>query len=81
MPHLLAAHCISGCDRVTTYFGIGKTIVCNVLKAGSNQKLLGRLDASVENVLEKKSKFMLACFGTRTCASMTEVQQNASNKK
>ena len=34
IPVLLAAHALSGCDVVASYFGIGKSITLKVLRAG-----------------------------------------------
>ena len=34
IPGLLAAHALSGCDTVASYFGIGKIKVLKVLQAG-----------------------------------------------
>lgn len=36
IPSLLAAHVLSGCDTVASYFGIGKGVVLKVLKAGNH---------------------------------------------
>ncbi|MES9879341.1 MAG: hypothetical protein ABW185_00475, partial [Sedimenticola sp.] len=37
IPGLLAAHALSGCDTVASYFGIGKGKVLKVLRAGTNR--------------------------------------------
>ena len=33
IPDLLAAHGLTGCDTVTTYFGTGKAVALRVLRA------------------------------------------------
>ena len=35
IPGLLAAHVLSGCDSVASYYGIGKGIALKVLRAGT----------------------------------------------
>lgn len=35
IPDLLAAHALSGCDTVASYFGIGKGKVLKVLRTGN----------------------------------------------
>ena len=34
MPYLLAAHALSGCDTVGSYFDIGKSTVIKIVKSG-----------------------------------------------
>ena len=63
IPNLLAAHALSGCDTVGSYFGIGKKTVIKVLKKNNiNLSLLGILQESFENYFQQDRKFLLHCY-------------------
>ena len=82
MGNLLAAHGLSGCDTVATYFGIGKT---TVLKALRSQPFMlddiGNTEKTVQDAVEQATPFMLLCYGQPKCISMTEARQKLWTNK
>ena len=44
ISNIVSAHALSGCDTVSGLYGIGKSTVFKVLKAGKQLKLLGDPD-------------------------------------
>ena len=73
LPHLLAAHGLSGCDTVATYHGIGKGTVLKVLqKFKLSLDKLGDCNVNFDNVLAQSTAFMLACYTSSGCKSLTE---------
>ena len=75
IPDLLAAHGLTGCDTVATYYGIGKGIALKMLKSGKhNLNVLGNIteDVSFTSILEQTTHFMIAYYGQSNCLSFTE---------
>ena len=73
IPSLLAAHGLTDCDTVATYFGIGKAVVFKVLRnnrypMGDNNRLLSERNSQA-------TLFILACYGQTKCQTMTKAQQ------
>lgn len=63
VPALPAAHTLSGCNTVPSYFGIGKGTVLRVLKAAPNSlSQLGCPDASLSEVVDEATKFIGNCY-------------------
>lgn len=63
IPGLPAAHALSGCDTVPTYFGIGKgTVLKNLIAARNSLSLLGCSDAPLPDVVDQATKFISACY-------------------
>lgn len=61
--NILPAHAISGCDTVASYYGLGKSSVIKVLKAGYDLSALGSIDAPFEKVIEQATAYISACYG------------------
>ena len=72
---LLATHTLTGCDTVAYIFGVGKATVLNILLA-CKKKLdkLGDPVAIVEEVIEEATKFVGACYGSKTQESISKVR-------
>jgi hypothetical protein len=63
IPGLPAAHALSGCDTVPTYFEIGKgTVLKNLIAAPNLLSLLGCSDAPLPDVVDQATKFISACY-------------------
>ena len=61
---MLAAHVISGCDTVSTLYGIGKGTVLKILK--SRNKTLNKLGNTEEpfgEVMQQCTAFISSCYG------------------
>ena len=66
IPDLPAAHALSGCDTVATYFGIGKgTVLKNLIAAPNSLSQLGCLNAQLADVIDQSTQFIGACYGNR----------------
>ena len=60
---MLAAHVVSGCDTVATYFGIGKSSVLKVLKSGKySLSTMGDPKVALDDIYQQASQFVLACY-------------------
>ena len=82
MPHLLAAHGLTGCDTVATYFGIGKMTVLKVLQARDNDLTkLGDTVMSLSDSTQQAVQFLLSCYGQPNCSTMTEARHKTWSKK
>ena len=75
VPDLPAIHALSGCDTVAATFGIGKTTALSVASKGHKLDLLGDVTANITKVTEQATSFMAACYGIKTCSSMTHCRQ------
>ena len=77
VPDLLAAHGITGCDTVASYFIVGKVSALKVLRHGQRSlNLLGNTGGPPFSVVvDQATHFMLAFYGQQTCHSMTEARQ------
>ena len=64
VPYLLAAHALSGCDSVSSFYNIGKkTILNNVKKIPLEH--LGEIDADKDEMLTEAKTFIVACYGVQ----------------
>lgn len=82
MNNLLAAHGLTGCDTVATYFGIGKVKVLKVLKNNVHSlDLLGNTCSSLIDATKQATTFVLACYGQSRCSTMTEARQKVWSRK
>ena len=73
VPDLLAAHGVTGCNSVTSYFGIGKVAALIVLRHGQRSlSILGNTGGPpFSEVVDQATYFMLK----QRCYSMTEAHQ------
>ena len=76
IPDLLAAHGLTGCDTVATYFGIGKAAVLRVLASGVHA-LTYVVDTSriLSEITAQATPFILASYGQTKCTSLTGAHQ------
>ena len=60
IPDLLAAHSLTGCDTVASYFGVGKVAALKVLRHGQRSlKLLGNTGRPpFSEVVDQATHFM-----------------------
>ena len=64
IDNVLAAHVLSGCDTVSTLYGIGKGTVLKVLKSGKHTlNKLGNTEKPFEEVLQQSTSFIASCYG------------------
>ena len=78
IPDLLAAHGLTGCDTVATYFGIGKAAVglLRVLTSGVHAlTYVGDKSRILSEVTAHATAFILACYVQTKCTSLTGVRQ------
>ena len=54
MPHLLAAHAISGCDTTALMYGIGKATEIKMLGKGYTLSKVGDCEANIDEVIEQQ---------------------------
>ncbi len=82
LQDLLAAHGLTGCDTVATYFGIGKGIALKVLRSGKHSiSYLGNTDVQLLDVTTQAQEFILACYNQSGSTSMTEARQKVWSNK
>ena len=76
IPDLLAAHGLTGCDTVATYFGIRKAAALRVLTSGVHAlTYVGDRRRILTEITAQATPFILACYGQTTCTSVTGVRQ------
>ena len=72
IPYLLAAHGLTGCDTVATYFGIGKAAALRVLTSGVHAlTYVSDTSRILSEITAQATPFMLACYGQTKCTSLT----------
>lgn len=82
MDNLLAAHGITGCDTVATYFGIGKGVALKVLRSKKySLKYVGDINSALTNGIQQARQFLLSCYGHPECETMTEARQKMWSNK
>ena len=70
VPHLLAAHSLSGCDTVPQYYGIGKKRVMKTLISFTLQNL-GDDSKDFEDIFSESKSFIAACYGITEISNTT----------
>ena len=74
VKHLPAADALTGCDTVSYIYGIGKVSALKVLKSGMTLNLLGQHDADLDDVVSEATRFIDACYGSRTKGDLSEIR-------
>ena len=76
IPDLLAAHWLTGCDTVATYFGMGKAAALRVLTSAAHAlTYVGDTSRIPSEVTVQATPFILACYGQTKCPSLTGARQ------
>ena len=76
MPNTLAAHGLSGCHRVCSYFDIAKKIVINVLnKKNIDLSSIGFLYEPLKNYLKEGINFLLDCYGQSKVETLNDARK------
>ena len=76
IPDMLAAHELTGCETVATYFGIGKAAAIRVLKSGVHAlNYVGDTSRILYEVTAQATPFILACYGQTKCTLLTGARQ------
>ena len=73
VPHLLAMHCISGCDTMAQFFGVGKGTALRAINAGFHLNSLGDLKRSLTEVYFEATRFIGKCYGVNVEGVSTEM--------
>ena len=69
-------------DTVGPCYGIGKGVALKVLRShGHSLSCLGDNSKALADVINKATRFMLACYGQSECYSMTEARQKLWTSK
>ena len=76
IPYLLAAHGLTGCDTVATYFGIGKDATPRVLTSGVHAlTYVGDTTRILCEITAQDTPFILAGYGHTKCTSLSGARQ------
>ena len=71
IPDLLAAHGLTSCDTVATYFGIGKAASLIVLTSDVHAlTFVGDTSRILSEVTAQATPFILACYGQYKCTAI-----------
>ena len=71
LPNLLAAHAVSGCGTVGSYFGIGKATAVKVLESGYQFHEVGDPSPDIKAVNKEATSYISACYKVNLEASAT----------
>ena len=72
IPHMLAAHALTGCDTTAQYWGIGKAKIVKLLESGYKLPNLGNTLASLSDFIKESTMFIAALYGQKDAQTMTE---------
>ena len=65
MNDFLAAHGLTGCDTVVTFYGIWKDIALEVLGSSKYSiSLLGDVSGHLDDIVQQTTAFIVACYDT-----------------
>ncbi len=85
VPGLLAAHALTGCDTVASYYGIGKGKALKVLRMGQySLSLMGNTNIPMSQygkLIEQASRFIMACYNLAEASNLTEARKLAWRSK
>jgi len=70
-----------GCDTVAKLHGIGKGTAINKLKEGYTFGRLGDLDSSADEALIEATRFIGACYGSKSKDDLSEIRIEIWSKK
>ena len=74
IDNILAAHVLSGCDTVSSLWGVGKAKIIKVLKTGKKLETLGQIEAPLDDVIAECTSFIACCYGEPKETDMTSLQ-------
>ena len=76
IPDRLAAHGLTGCDTVATYFGILNAAALKVLTSGVHAlTYVGNTSRILSEITAQATPFILACYAQTKCTSLTGARQ------
>ena len=76
IPDMLAAHGLTGCDTVATYFGILNAAALKVMTSGVHAlTYVGDTSRILSEITAQATPFILACYGQTKCTSLTWARQ------
>jgi len=65
VQHVLALHTLTGCDTVSSIYGIGKVKAAKVLQKDHVPSPLGDIQTDMETLVTGATKFITACYGSK----------------
>ena len=79
---LLPAHVLSGCDTVSSLWGIGKGTVLKVLKSGKKSlNKLGETQEHFDEIMFESTAFIASCYGFQYESDMTSLRYKVWTNK
>ena len=74
VKYVLPLHALTGCDTVSTLYGIGKIKAIKVLKQGHHTPLLGDIGSCEQDLEDQAVAFIAKCYGSKDTGTMSEVR-------
>ncbi len=72
--HILSIHALTGCDTVSTIFGIGKVKALNTFNKGCMPPILGNVQEDMQSLCDDATHFIANCYGSKVHGSMSKVR-------
>ena len=79
--NLLAAHSLTGCDKISSFAGIGKTTVFNCLKSFTGIIKLGDPSFSEDEIVGSCLKFVCSLYKQNASQSLNDLRAKFSQEK
>lgn len=73
-PHVLSLHALTGCDSVSSIYGIGKVKAVKAIRKGCMPPPLGDLEVDLNSITDGATRFIAACYGSKCQGTMSEVR-------
>ena len=81
VPHVLPLHALTGCDTVSSIYGVGKVKAVKTLQKGHVPPPLGNDQIDIETIVSGATEFIAACYGSKCSGTMSQIRFNIWQSK
>ena len=74
MQHLLPLHALTGCDTVSSIYGVGKVKAVKALQKGYVPPPMGKEQIYIEIIVSGSTEFTAACYGSKCNGTMSQTR-------
>ena len=74
LRHILPLHALTGCDTVSSIYGVGKVKSVKALQTGHVPPPLGNGQIYIETIVSGATEFIAACYGSKCSGTLSQIR-------
>ena len=81
LRHILPLHALTGCDTVSSIYGVGNVKAVKILQTGHVPPPLGNGQIYIETIVSGATEFIAACYGSKCSGTLSQIRFNVWQSK